>query len=162
MKEKIFLSETIADNYDDYYKVRCSPADIYWNGHADPPPYDSFRELYLSRTSAARFTEPEDRRIYLIKLQSDDDSQTVGFIQLIKHSDCVEIGYTVVEEFQRRGIATEALRIAMELAKAHSDNICVKIRDDNIASQGVAKKNGFVPTNECEIREASGGGNNVA
>ena len=158
MKEEILLSETTVDSYDEYYKVRCSPADVYWNGYDSPPDYDSFREIYLSRLSSARFTEPEDRRLYLIKLKSDANPQTVGFVQLIKHSDSVEIGYTVVEEYQRRGIATEALRLAIELAKEHSENICVKIRDDNIASQGVAKKNGFIPTSATEPRNSPGGG----
>ena len=47
--------------------------------------------------------------------------------------------------------------MAIELAKEHSENICVKIRDDNIASQGVAKKNGFIPTSATEPRNSPGG-----
>ena len=153
----IELIETSKELYDQYFAIRSDRTDIYWNGYDSPPDYDSFREIYLSRLSSARFTEPEDRRLYLIRLKTDAEPKTVGFAQLIKHSDSVEIGYTVVEEYQRRGIATEALRLAIELAKEHSENICVKIRDDNIASQGVAKKNGFIPTSATEPRNSPGG-----
>ena len=153
----IELIETSKELYDEYYAIRSDRTDIYWNGYDSLPDYDSFRKIYLSRLSSARFTEPEDRRLYLIKLKSDADPQTVGFVQLIKHSDSVEIGYTVVEEYQRRGIATEALRLAIGLAKEHSKNIFVKIRDDNIASQSVAKNNGFVPTSATEPRNYRGG-----
>lgn len=154
----IELIETSKELYDEYYAIRSDRTDIYWNGYDSPPDYDSFKELYLSRLSSARFTEPEDRRLYLIKLKTDADPKIVGFVQLIKHNDSVEIGYTVVGEYQRRGIATEALRLAIGLAKEHSKNVCVKIRDDNIASQGVAKKNGFIPTRAAEPRYLSGGG----
>lgn len=158
MSYKVTLIETSADNYEEYYHVRCSPADIYWNGHTSPPEYETFRKLFLSRLSSARFTQPEDRRLYLIRLEEENLFQVVGFVQLIKHEEYVEIGYSVIEAYQKRGIASVALKSAISLARMHDKRICVRIRDDNIASQKVAMKNGFVRTDVYEICEYSNAG----
>lgn len=151
--EKIVLAETKEDNYGDYYQVRCSPADIYWNGYTGPPDFVKFRSLYLERLSSAAFQNPEDRRLYLIQRIEEGEHRTVGFIQLIRRIDCVEIGYSVLEQYQKRGYAFMALKQAIELAKKHNEHICVRIRDDNLPSQKVALKAGFVRTETYELQE---------
>lgn len=144
----VLLIPTTADDYDAYYKIRCSPADIYWNGYKNKPEKDNFRELFLERLGNARFEEAEDRRLFLIRLECGEKFEDIGFVQLIKRNDGVDIGYSVIEDYQRHGYATRALKLAIELAKCFDHNIYVQIRDDNIASQGVAKKCGFYYTNE--------------
>ncbi len=137
------IVETRADDYDEYYRIRSSPADIYWNGHLSKPNYIKFREIFLKRIQSAPFIEPGDGRIYLIQNES---SINIGFTQLIRHTDYVEIGYSIVEEFQRRGYATAALQQTIPIAQSFLKNVVVCIRDDNIASQKVALKNHFIRT----------------
>ena len=150
----ILLKATTADDYDEYYKIKSSPADIYWRGFEKAPDKDSFRKIFLECLGDSRFEQPEDKRIYLIQLTERKEHDTcVGFVRLIKRTDGVYMGYTVVEEYQRHGYATQALKLGIELAKQFDSNIYAEIRDDNIASQRVANKCGFARTEEYIIRE---------
>ena len=146
--QKISLKEMIEDDYDDYYIIRSSPADIYWNGYVDKPNKEEFKKLFLQRLGNASFEKEEDKRLYLIQLECEDVVYNIGFIQLTKREDGTDIAYTVVEKFQGYGYATEALKLGINQAKEFGDNIYVQIRDDNIPSQKVAKKCGFVATDE--------------
>ncbi len=156
--EYISLRETTSDDFEDYYKIRCSPSDVYWNGYTSIPEKNSFRSLFNSRLSSAPFRSPEDRRLYLICIDDNDSSRSVGFIQLIRRETAVEIGYSVMDEYQGLGIATKALKMAIQIAKAHNLDIIVRIRDDNTASQKVAIKNGFIPTEQFVIKFYPGRG----
>lgn len=148
---RIVLKGTTIDDYDEYYKIRCSPADIYWQGFVEKPDIKTFKELFINRLSTCPFINPEDRRIYLIQIPNKDKKQNIGFVQLIKREDGVEIGYTVIEQYQNNGYATEALELGIQIAKRESSNIFLNIREDNVASQKVAKKCNFIPTSEIQI-----------
>ena len=140
----IELIEATEKDYDEYYRIRSSPSDIYWNGYNDKPDYSSFRRIFLNRIFPAPFERDQDRRIYLIKY---DKKVYVGFVQLIRHVDCIEVGYSIIEEYQNLGYATEALQNMIPIALRYCSKIIVRIRDDNGASQRVAIKNGFIRTN---------------
>lgn len=146
----IKLKPTILDDYDEYYRIRCSPADIFWNGYESEPDKESFKVLFLQRLGNAPLEKPEDRRLFLIQIE---DCTNVGFVQLIKREDGIDISYTVVEQFQGNGYATEALKRGIELAKEFDNRLYVQIRDDNLASQEVALKCGFERTEEFDQHE---------
>lgn len=148
--DEVYLFPTTERDFDDYYAVRSDPTDVYWNGFTSPPEKESFRQGFLNRTADARFSEPEDRRNYLIKTK--DDNLTVGFIQLIRREGYIDLGYSVLQSFQGRGYATLALMQGINLALQFSDTICLRIRDDNYASQRVAAKCGFIPTEKYICR----------
>lgn len=151
---ELFLCETHADDFEEYYTIRCSPADIYWNGYTCKPNKEEFKKLYLNRITSVPFEKPEDRHLYLMRLKHpNEDDVNIGFVQLIKRDDGVEIGYSVTEDFQGKGYATAAVKQAIMLAQKYSDSISIRIRDDNIASQRVGEKNGFIPTEEYELNE---------
>ena len=59
-----------------------------------------------------------------------------------------EVGYGINDEFQRRGYATEAVKLALEWAFAHPGVKAVEAETDpdNIASQRVLVKCGFKAT----------------
>ncbi len=59
-----------------------------------------------------------------------------------------EIGYGINHEFQGRGYATEAVRLALKWAFSHSEILAVEAETDpdNIASQKVLEKCGFKET----------------
>ena len=150
---KLYLKPTTAEDYDDYYIIRCSQGDVYWNGYLSAPDKESFRKLFLERLGDAKFELPEDRRLYLICVRMENNDNSVGFLQLIKRKDGIDISYTVTEAYQKHGYATEALRLGIRLAKQFGDCIYVQIRDDNIASQHVARKCNFVRTEEYTEHE---------
>lgn len=61
-----------------------------------------------------------------------------------------EIGYGLLEEFQGQGYATEAVKAAVDWAFEHPEVTALEAEalPDNIASQRVLAKCGFVPTGE--------------
>lgn len=146
--QKIFLRGVDEDDYDDYYIIRSSPADIYWNGYADKPNKEELRNLFIQRLGNAPFEKEGDKRLFLIQLECDGVVSSVGFVQLAKKKDGTDIGYAVAEKFQGHGYATEALKLGINLARGFGDSIYVQIRDDNISSQKVAQKCGFIVTDE--------------
>ncbi len=149
--DKIYLYPATKDDFEDYYKVRSDPTDVYWNGFTSPPEKESFRLSFYKRTADAPFEKPEDRRNYLIK--KTDTDETVGFLQLIRREDCVEMGNSVSMPFQGNGYATESLRKGIYLAREFNLPIVVHVRDDNIPSKKQVLKNGFVPTEEYIEKE---------
>ena len=62
-------------------------------------------------------------------------------------TDEVEAGWEIVPELQGRGLATEAMRAAIDDAwpRTGADHLVAYIRPENAASQRVAAKLGFVP-----------------
>lgn len=62
----------------------------------------------------------------------------------------VEIGYSVVEEYRRRGIAAEAAAGLVARAFAHPgvERVLAETLHDHRASIGVLTKNGFLPAGE--------------
>lgn len=144
---EVFLKPTTADDYNDYYRIRSSPADIYWNGYESAPNIEKFRELYLNRLGDTPLDKIEDRRLYLIQIQKEEN---VGFVQLIKREDGIDISYTVIEKYQGHGYASKALSLGVRIALELDDRVYVQIRDDNISSQRVALKCGFTKTEEYE------------
>lgn len=117
------------------------------------PDRDQFYSVYKARLSLAPFEKLGDKILFFIMLDTEDNCIPIGFIQFIWHTDAVEIGYSVVEDYQGKGYATEALSKAVQLAGRYNKPIIVKIRDDNVASQHVAMKNGFCPSDEYMIKE---------
>lgn len=151
MYKQIYLKPTDENDFEEYYRLRSDPTDIYWNGYTKAPEKEFFRNLFKDRTAFSRFEEPEDRRNYLIKVS--DINQTVGFVQLIRREYFIEIGYSVSEDYQGKGYATEALHQGINLAREYGMPLVLTIRDDNLASQCVAKKNGFIRTNKFIEKE---------
>ena len=151
---KVILKPAAENDFEDYYMIRSCPGDIYWNGYEKKPDKEKFRIGFLKRLGNSRLEAAEDRRNYLIQLKNgENEAISIGFIQLIKREDGIDIGYTVIEDYQGHGYATKALKLGIELAKLNDQRVFVQIRDDNIASQSVARKCGFIRTDEYSIHE---------
>ena len=149
--DSIYLKGATPDDYEDYYLVRCTPTDLLWNGYKEKPNNEKLREVFLSRLETNPLSEIDSGRIYLIK---KDDDTSVGFIHVLNRDDGFEIGYTVLDDYQGHGYATKALIGMVDLVKEMCSCLYLKIREDNIASQKVAYKAGFVKTDELSIRKA--------
>ena len=123
----ITIHEAVEKDFEDYYKIRCEKADVYWMG------FDNFPEY---------------------------EKKTVGFVQLSITKDGVEIGYSVIEKYQGQKIGTIALSLSVEIGLRISDKIYVEIWENNIASQTIAKKNGFVGNRSTLVSDRTIGGEN--
>ena len=68
----------------------------------------------------------------------------------LKENGNPEIGYGILDEFQRCGYATEAVKLALKWAFGHPEVVAVEAESDpdNAASQRVLEKCGFLATGE--------------
>lgn len=87
--------------------------------------------------------------IWMIELKEGDHVGELCF-KGIASDGGAEIGYGINEIYQNRGYATEAVSALVDWAFTQSGVMCVRAETDadNIASQKVLIKAGFVPTGE--------------
>lgn len=149
---RIELVEAIPDWYDTYYKYRCDQADIYWTGYLSAPDYEKMRELYFSRCDNVDLNKIGSEKIYFIRKYSHQNYLDVGYVLLYNKKDGFEFAYSVLEKYRGQGIGTYALGIAKEIAMKFTTCVYGLVRDDNIASQKVFLKNGFIKTDIIEER----------
>lgn len=93
---------------------------------------------------------PKEWGWYATWLIEQNDGAHVGDLCFkgLKEDGSVEIGYGIVEEKQGQGYATEAVDAAINWAFQHP-GVCrveAEIEPDNIKSQRVLEKCGFVPS----------------
>ncbi len=71
---------------------------------------------------------------------------SIGFKGLPDENGITETGYSIMEDFQRRGFASEALEGLLKWAFAHEKvkMVIAETYPDHEASQGVMLKNDFV------------------
>ena len=116
-----------------------------------PPPFNDEEALrwFLDRI----VTNPLERGwlMWHIILKDDGSGQrltigSIGFKGLPDENGITETGYSIMEDFQRRGFASEALKGLLKWAFGY-DNVKMVIAEtypDHEASKGVMLKNDFV------------------
>jgi RimJ/RimL family protein N-acetyltransferase len=81
-----------------------------------------------------------------------EDSKVVGLCSITRmpESGSIDIGYGIAPTCQRRGIATRSIGAVVAWARGapHVSTITAETAIDNIASQQVLVRNGFVRTGE--------------
>lgn len=84
------------------------------------------------------------------KICSKRDNTIVGYAGFkgLSDSGCVEIGYGIDNEYEGNGFATEAVKGICEWAFSTDLVTCIEAEteSDNIVSQKVLQKNGFIST----------------
>lgn len=89
----------------------------------------------------------------------DDDGSILGRFNLSGIANgAAELGYRVAERVAGRGIATAAVRELCELAVTEHGLRVIRARaaHDNLASERVLLKNGFVPIGPAEVGTRTG------
>lgn len=137
----VTIEDAKRTDFDDYYKIRCGKSDIYWMGYEAPPQYESLKKVFHSRIVESSFSNIGDKRIYMIKYTKR--KMIVGFIQLSLTLDGVEIGYSVMEQYQGKGIGTQALALAVEIALKISECVYLEILEKIQHLVSLHKEMGF-------------------
>ncbi len=93
---------------------------------------------------------PEQRQWYAAWFIELPTGERIGELCFkgVSADGATEIGYGILPEFWGRGYATEAIRAVTEWALSVPNVNCItaETEEDNIASQRVLEKAGFVPT----------------
>lgn len=99
---------------------------------------------------AGCIAHPEQRQWYAVWLIYLSDGDRIGEMCFkgLSPEGTAEIGYGLLSEFWGKGYATEAVTAAVKWASQQPDVTAIEAEtdDENIASQRVLEKTGFVPT----------------
>jgi RimJ/RimL family protein N-acetyltransferase len=140
----------VASDFDNIYQLRSEENNLYWTGYENPPDYASFREWYAERLL------DDKRHIFVFH----DKEVFVGFLNFDLYESYIAIGYNVTHKSQGKGYGTQivqgAIKEAFKKKSAKLTKIIAWISEKNIASQKVARRNGFVKSDTVDIRERHG------
>ena len=113
---------------------------------------DEFFDHFATRYSA--FLAEQEAGICAFYVLVDEDGSVLGRFNLFEIADgSAELGYRVAQHVAGRGVATATVRELCQLAAARHGLRTLKAvtTRENVASQKVLTKAGFVPTGPAEI-----------
>jgi ribosomal-protein-alanine N-acetyltransferase len=113
---------------------------------------DEFFEHFTERYDA--LLAEQEAGTCVFHLLVDDDGAVLGRFNLVDLSDgTAELGYRVAQQAAGRGVATATVRELCRLAATRYGLHTLKAATthDNIASQKVLAKNGFVPIGPAKL-----------
>ncbi len=112
---------------------------------------DELKKAYCEMLEGC-LTHPDQWDWYAMWMIEKTDGTHIGDLCFkgLKENVNPEIGYGILYEFQRQGYATEAVKLALKWAFDHSEVVAVEAEaaPDNVASQRVLEKCGFLATGE--------------
>ena len=146
---RIKIEGASINDFEDYYRIRCEPSDIYWMGHNSAPDYQMIFGVFSERLGSKTLLNVGDKVIYMAK---DENEVAVGFAMLSLTDSGIEIGISLLEKCQGQGFGTEIISLLLPLAKEYHLPIFASIRDDNVASQRIFQKNSFEKTSFYEMK----------
>lgn len=92
-------------------------------------------------------------RWIIIDKQSHEKIGSCGFHCLDEEESCVDVGYDLQREYWGRGIMSEAMgtMLSLYLPKLGVHKVFAHIAVENLRSEKLARKLGFVPSGETEM-----------
>lgn len=114
--------------------------------------------------SSQKFGSGDLRKSFMMAVLDSDDGKLIGHVTLDildKAPDYFDLAYFTDPDFQGRGIATEASGLLLRhiFNQNHLDKVIATVHPDNIPSQKVLTKLGFVDTGEMTTVESTNGDN---
>jgi ribosomal-protein-alanine N-acetyltransferase len=112
-----------------------------------PPLTDDTLDYWVGRLEADPGLYPWAKWYVLLEAGAKPDLIGVFGFKGQPASRCVEIGYSLVEDYQRRGLGTRAVGLLLEWGRATGlvDTVRAETFPGLAASIRVLEKNGFVP-----------------
>ncbi len=103
------------------------------------PVLDQSRQLIQSEPLSVRYALP-----FLIVLpEAQVVVGNIGGKGLLPGEEEIELGYSIAQAYRRRGLATEAIRRIVILARADGLTPIAHVEPENEASRRALRKNGF-------------------
>lgn len=134
-------------HFDDFYKLKSEPESVYWAGFSAAPDYEQFQAYYIKEV------ERKDRTLIFQHV----NDRVSGYIALDFCSDTnmVEISYGILKSFSGKGLGKAIVKYANEFSavKLNAESAVAWIAEANISSQKVVCANGYMLTDEFELRE---------
>jgi RimJ/RimL family protein N-acetyltransferase len=129
--------------------IECDPETMKYLGGARPR--EAVIEVHKRRVAIAAAGA-----LYFVIVpdQSERPAGSIGIWESDHEGEKIhEMGWTILPEFQGRGLATEAGRLIMERARAQPSISAVYAFPgiDNAASNAICRKLGFEMLSECDI-----------
>ena len=140
------------EKYDTYYRFRSDKGDIYWTGYLTAPDYNKLKKLYLTRCSDTDIGVLGNEKLYFLHVYAGELDEDVGYVLLYNKNDGFEFAYSVLGKYRGKGFGTKACELGTKTALKYTSEVYALVRDDNIASQRVFEKNGYVRTDIIEAR----------
>lgn len=140
-----------AENFDDYYNLKCEKNNIFWSGFSEKPDEVKLKEWYLKQLKNT------DRIFYLIYINESQEN-IAGYLYMDIEGDkkqLADIGYGVSEKYSGRGIGTGIINFAIDHIKKELPKvkeITAWVAYDNVPSIKVFLKNNFHKTVEQQKR----------
>ena len=146
------IREAIEKDFESFFRIKSEKDNLYWCGYNSAPDKEKLREFWKRNVPHTAL-----RTIYMIL----KEEHICGYIYVDIVADPqsakrgIELSIGVSERFSNGGLATEAIRNICELLSESQENseIYVYIRTDNIRSQKVFTKAGFVVTEEFRVMQ---------
>jgi RimJ/RimL family protein N-acetyltransferase len=128
---------------------------LYLHTGGEPPDLETLKARYYRQ---ARGRSPDGKELWLNWIvRTREPSAAVGYVQvtLSLSEGVADVAWVIGTVHQRRGYASEAAAAVLEWLEPSTQvrRITAHIADRNLASQGVARRLGFVPTGEFEHGE---------
>lgn len=137
-------------DFDGYYDIKCGDGDIFWMGFAGKPDKENLRKCFMGRLGGLENGDGGNKKIYIVK-PADGGDDVWGYIQFTVDGDEIELGISISEKVQGKGIGKAAVKAAVGVLAGVKQNVFARIRDDNVRSQKCFIDNGFVKTEKYEM-----------
>lgn len=139
------LIKATFEHFESFYSMKCEPNNIKWSGFLEPPDRKQLKDWYKKQLDSA------NRTIYY--LNSDDKIYAYCYLDKID-DNTIEIAYGVSEIFSGKGKGTELIsQIIKKLRLLNAINVIAWVSEKNIGSSKILMKNGFIRTQQSEVRE---------
>lgn len=114
--------------------------------------------LYAEYSAGWERPDEPNRLGLTLAITRSDDNRLVGVMHLEPEGQVLHVDYGIAPDHRRRGVASEALAVCSVWALAHGfERVELEIGEDNVASQGVARRCGFEPTSRARSQRLPDG-----
>jgi len=128
-------------------ELGCNPEMLHYTG------WNPYSTLESTKDFISNAINSESNYSWVI----EEDNQVVGTIGAYDYNpldESIEIGYSIFQSFWGKGYASQAVALVCDFLSSNTSIRCIKAwsADENIASQKVLERNGFM---KKEIKESA-------